>query len=59
MNDAERREWVANDEGLYDLWKRSRKGIYAWVRENRQLIDEAVEPVIAGDKPAHHLTYGS
>lgn len=42
LNDAERRMWVENDEGLYLWWKRSRVGLYRFVRENRAAIDELV-----------------
>jgi hypothetical protein len=58
MNDAERRQWVLNDEGLYDWWRSSRQSMTAFIRANRTELDQAIEPVIEGDKPAHHLKYG-
>lgn len=54
MNDINRGKYVLNDEGLYDLQRRSRMSMKKWVRENRQLIDEC----ISGKKPAHYLKYG-
>lgn len=57
INDEERRQWVDNDEGLYDLWCESRMGLYRWVRENRAIIDEVIVNVRDGAKPAHYLKY--
>lgn len=58
MNDNERRLWVLNDEGLCRLWQRSRQPMAAFIRANRKALDEAINPVITGAKPAHHLAYG-
>jgi len=57
-NDEDRSQWVRNDEGLYDMWRRSRKSERAFIRENRATIDEAIDPVLTGELPAHHLKYG-
>jgi hypothetical protein len=62
-NDDEREAWVWNDEGLYALyqaWCRhtGRESMRAYVRLNRALIDDAIAPVLAGEKRAHHLIYG-
>lgn len=59
MNDTERRNWVNNDEGLYNWWKSTRLSLTAFIRENRKEIDAAINPVISGEKPAHHLAYPS
>lgn len=60
MNDAERRQWVDNDEGLYNMAKeyRGRGGTRQFIRENRDMIDEVIENVSSGKKPAHYLEYG-
>jgi hypothetical protein len=60
-NDEERRLWVLNDEGLYSYWpsERPRIGLKRWIKENRSMIDECIDMVISGDKPAHYLRYGS
>ncbi len=59
LNDEDRRQWINNDEGLYDLWRASEyTTMRAFIRENHKLIDAAILPVLAGTKPAHHLKYG-
>ena len=58
INDEERRQWVDNDEGLYDMWQASRIGLYRWVKENRAIIDEVIVNVRDGEKPAHYKKYG-
>lgn len=57
MNDKERRQWVDNDEGLYDLQRRSKTPAKKWIRENRALIDTVIEAVTSGAKRAHYLKY--
>jgi hypothetical protein len=61
MNDNERREWVMNDEGLYRMAMeyRGQGGVTAFIRANRAMIDECIENVTSGKKPAHYLEYGS
>jgi hypothetical protein len=58
VNDSDREEWVGNDEGLYDLQRRSGKGMTAWIRANRALIDEVSGNVKTSRQPAHYLKYG-
>jgi hypothetical protein len=58
MNDQERAQWIDNDEGLYDWWKHSRLSKREFIRQNRKEIDETINPVISGEKQAHHLKYG-
>lgn len=58
MNDNDRIELVENDEGLYDIWRRSNKGLTKWVRENRAIIDEVAKSVSSGEKRANYLKYG-
>ena len=61
-NDADREQWIANDEGLYDWarrWMRSNKGgMRGFIKANRAEIDAAIDPVIDGTKRPHHLKYG-
>jgi len=50
LNNAEREQWINNDEGLYNWyndWKRrNRDGIRGFIKENRQEIDAAILGVI-------------
>jgi hypothetical protein len=57
MNDSEREQWVDNDEGLYNLMRRSRLGKRRWVRENPALIDSVIEQVTSGSKRQHFMAY--
>lgn len=57
-DDAERRLWVLNDEGLYNLQRASGQPIKVWIRENRALIDEVIDAVVSGRKRPHYLAYG-
>lgn len=58
MNDTEREQWVANDEGLYDMQRTSGKSMRAWVRENREFIDTVAGKIVRSEQPAHYLKYG-
>ncbi len=58
INDEDRRQWVLNDEGLYDMWRRSQKPIRTWIRENRTTIDTVINNVSQNKKPQHYLKYG-
>ena len=56
-NDIERQEWVNNDEGLYNAQRHSRQPMRTWIRDNRAMIDEVIDNVVNGKKPAHYLAY--
>jgi hypothetical protein len=56
-NDEERRQWVSNDEGLYNLYRCGRVSMRKFVRDNRELIDGVIDQVTSGNKPAHYLAY--
>jgi len=58
INDADRRQWILNDEGLYLLWKDTRLGLPEYIKANREFIDEVIRNVLEGRKPAHYLRYG-
>jgi hypothetical protein len=58
INDEERRQWLLNDEGLYEMCRRSGRGEARWIRENRALIDEVIVNVQGGHKPQQYLKYG-
>ena len=57
MNDAERRQWVDNDEGLHRQWKAARVGQCAWVKANRPMIDEYIGLVVSGQRKPHFAAY--
>mgnify|MGYP001567339732 CR=1 FL=1 len=57
-NDEERRQWIDNDEGLYCMQRASGYPVRTWIKENRALIDEVIDNVTSGRKPAHYLKYG-
>lgn len=57
IDDDDREQWVANDEGLYDLWRSSGLSEEEFVRQNRELIDEVIHNVRDGGRPAHYLKY--
>ena len=56
-NDEERRQWVENDEGLYDSYRMSRLNMRQFIRQNRAFIDSVIDTVTSGNKPAHYLKY--
>jgi hypothetical protein len=58
MNDAERENWVDNDEDLYSMWRSGRKSKREFIRANRAIIDTATANVTTGQQPAHYLKYG-
>lgn len=55
MNNTDRAQWIDNDEGLYNWWKGTRLSKAAFIKANRAAIDEAIENVTSGKKPAHYL----
>lgn len=57
MNDEDRRQWVLNDEGLYNMARRSKGGVSAFIKGNRAMIDEVTGNVMSGRKPASYLAY--
>jgi hypothetical protein len=46
MNNKERELWIQNDEGLYRWWKSTRMSMTAFIKENRNEIDEAINRVL-------------
>lgn len=58
MNNTEREQWIDNDEGLYDWWRGSRLSKREFIKQNRAEIDEVINNVRSGRKPASYLAYG-
>ena len=51
-------QWIDNDEGLYNWWKRSKQSKRAFIKENRAELEACIRRVLDGNKPAHYLKYG-
>ena len=45
LNDADRQEWISNDEDLHRWWLSSRQNITTFVRANRAELDERIKTV--------------
>lgn len=58
MNNQDREQWIDNDEGLYNWWKRSKLSKRKFIQENRTEIDEAINNMLGNKKPAHYLAHG-
>ena len=59
INDEERRQWVLNDEGLYNMFRRSKhRTERAFIKNHRKEIDEVINNVVSGKKQAHYMVYG-
>ena len=43
INDNDREQWVDNDEGLYNWWRRTGKAKRAFIRANRPTIDAVIQ----------------
>ena len=50
-------QWIDNDEGLYNWWRRSRQSKRSFIKDNRDELESCIRRVIDGDKPAHYLAY--
>jgi hypothetical protein len=59
MNDDDRDQWIENDEGLYDMWKRSGLSKRKFIRKNRAMIDSLAKAVASGSIRQHALKYGA
>lgn len=57
MNNEERRQWIQNDEGLYQWWKESRLSLARFIQTNRTEIDRVINRVLGNEQPAHYLAY--
>ena len=42
LNDKDREQWIANDEGLYNWQRSSRQSMRNFIRENRAELDKAI-----------------
>lgn len=51
LNDSDRSQWIDNDEGLYDWWRKSQQSKRAFIRDNRAEIDSLINGLL-DPKPA-------
>jgi hypothetical protein len=58
LNDSQREDWIANDEGLYDWHRLSGLSVRAFMRKHRAELDDAITKMMNGDKRQHFLKYG-
>lgn len=58
MNDAERKAWIENDEGLLSMQRASGKSMTKFIKDNRAELDRLIGLVTSGKKRAHFLIYG-
>lgn len=52
MDESDRRLWVLNDEGLYNMWKASGLPMRRFLREQREEIDRFIKAAL--DRPPSH-----
>jgi hypothetical protein len=57
MNNEDRRQWIENDEGLYNRFKSSGLSMTEFIRQNRKFVDEVVVNVSSGKRRQHYLAY--
>jgi len=50
-------QWIDNDEGLYNWWKRSRLSKREFIKQNKEELTACIKKVLDGSKPAHYLAY--
>ena len=50
MDDEERRQWVLNDEGLYNWYRSSRMSLKAFIKENRKELTDIINKAL-GNEP--------
>lgn len=57
MNNEERRLWILNDEGLYNLHRKSKKSMAQFIKDEKKTLDEVIDNVATGKKRQHYLAY--
>jgi gluconate kinase len=55
LNDADREEWIRNDEALHDWWKSTHQGISTFIRANRAELDKLI--IAVRDAPPPERTW--
>ena len=57
MDDEERRQWVLNDEGLYNWYRSSRMSLKAFIKENRKELTDIINKAL-GNEPEDDRVFG-
>jgi hypothetical protein len=55
---AAKREWILNDEGLYNWWLSTKLSMKNFIDQNDVELNNIINNVLSGKKPAHYLKYG-
>ena len=50
LNNEERRQWVNNDEGLYNWWKSERCSMTIFIKNNKNDIDACIKRALGGQQ---------
>lgn len=54
MNNAEREQWIDNDEGLYNWWRSLHMSKRAFIKENREELDACIERALHPHEPRRY-----
>ena len=57
MSNEEYRQWIENDEGLYNRYMASGLSMAAFIRREKGLVQEVHHNVTTGKQPADYLAY--
>jgi len=58
LDDEELRQWVLNDEGLYNWQQQTGLDVGRFVKQNRVELQGIIRATLSGEKQPHHLAYG-
>jgi len=51
LNNDDRRQWIDNDEGLYNWYRSSRLSMTKFIKENKEELDAAINRVLNAPPP--------
>jgi hypothetical protein len=58
MDDEERRQWVLNDEGLYNWYRSSRMGLYVFIKANRKELTDIINKQLGNEPEEDNRVFG-
>lgn len=56
LNNADREQWIDNDEGLYNWWRSSRQSKRQFIKDNREELDACINRAL-GREPQQSRRY--